>query len=115
MPKDSHEIWLRALRGRLAEAAAHAEPLIRQGRFDEAEQLVRAVDSDIHGASKLGELFTAALRRQPRGARAREVYQRALRWRCAWPSPHTAEEAERERVHVEEVERELKAILDSLP
>lgn len=116
----SSEIWLQALREKLAAAATEAEPLIEQGRFDEAEHLVHAVDNDIYGAAALGDLFTSALKRvvgspHPDRALAQALYERALRWRSAWPGVHTQTEADLERAHVEEVRHELTSLLESLP
>lgn len=116
----SYEIWLAATRKQLAEAAAIAEPLVEQGRFDEAEGLVRAVNNDIYGSVALGHLFTAALERcvrspHPDRGRAEALYQRALRWRSAWPGVHTAEEAKAEEAHGEEVRHELTRLLESRP
>ena len=111
-----YERWLKAVRKQLAAAVAQAEPLVAAGQFDEAERLVRAVNSDIYGAVALGEMFMSALGRcEQRGARAEALYERALRWRSAWPGVHTSEEAAAERAHVEQVSQELKALLQSLP
>lgn len=117
---DSYQVWLQAVRKKLAAAAAEAEPLVEQGRFDEAERLVRAVNDDIYGAVALGDLFTGALQRlvrssPPDRARAEALYERALRWRSACPGIHTSEEAEAERAHGEEVRQELSALLALAP
>ncbi len=115
-----YEIWRQSLRKQLAAAVTEAEPLAVQGRFDEAEKLVRAVDSDIYGSGALGRMFTSALERvvqspNPDRAFAQALHDRALRWRSAWPGIHTAEEAAAERAHVAEVRQELAALLHSLP
>jgi hypothetical protein len=120
MPKNQYEIWLKATRQQLAAAAVKAEPLVEQGQFDEAETLLRTVNSDIYGAVALGHLFTQALERcvrsaQPDRARAAALYERALRWRSAWPGVHTAEEAAAEEAHGEEVKAELQLLMASLP
>ena len=120
MSMKSYEIWLQAIRRKLAAAAAEAEPLVEQSRFDEAETLVRAVNNDIYGAGALGELFTRALERavrspHPDRAHAQALHERALRWRSAWPGVHTQAEAEAEQAHVEEVRQELAALLTLLP
>ncbi len=120
MSMESYPVWLQALRQKLAAAATEAEPLVHQGRFDEAERLVRAVNNDIYGSVALGDMFTSALERvvrspRPDRARARALYERALHWRSAWPGVHTQEEAEAERAHVEEVRQELNVLLESLP
>ena len=114
----SYQIWLQALRKRLAAAAAEAEPLVEQGRFGDAETLVRAVDNDIYGSVALGDMFTRALERvvqspHPDRALAQALYERALYWRSAWPGVHTREEAE--PAHVEEVRDELTRLLARLP
>ena len=116
----AYDVWLQGLRQQLAAAVTEAEPLVSQGRFDEAEKLVRAVDGDIYGAGALGGMFTSALKRvvqspNPDRAFAHALYERALRWRSAWPGVHTREEAEAERAHVAEVRQELAALLHSLP
>ncbi len=116
MSMKDYERSLKATREKLAVAVAQAEPLVEAGEYDEAERLVRAVDSDIYGSVALGKMFTRALGRCERGGyRAEALYGRALRWRSAWPGIHTAEEAAAERAHVEEVSQELKALIESLP
>ncbi len=117
---NAYEQWRQDQRNRLAGAAIEAEPLVSQRRFDEAEKLVRAVDSDIHGALTLGNVFTTVLKRvvqspNPDRAFAQALHERALRWRSAWPGVHTREEAEAERAHVAEVRQELAALLHLLP
>ncbi len=120
MSMESCEVFLRALRKKLAAATTEAEPLVEQDRFDEAERLVRAVEDDIYGSMALGNMFTNALKRSvqsphPDRARVRALYDRALRWRSAWPGVHTQSEADAERAHAEEVRKELTAILELLP
>ena len=120
MSTSSYDSWLSGLRRRLAAAVIEAESLAAQARFDEAETVVRAIDSDIYGAVALGDMFTNLLKRavqtpNPDRALTRALYERALRWRSAWPSVHTREEAEAERAHVAEVRQELSELLRLLP
>jgi hypothetical protein len=116
MSMKDYERWLKATREKLAAAVAQAEPLVEAGEYDEAERLVRAVNSDSDGAVALGQMFTRALGRcERRGYRAEALYGRALRWRSAWPGVHTSEEAAAERAHEEEVSQELNALIESLP
>lgn len=120
MSMESYQIWLQALRKELAAAAAEARPLVEQGRFDEAEKLVRAVDNDIYGSLALGDIFTSALKSvvqnpHPDRGLAQALYERALHWRSAWPGVHTQEEAEAERAHVQEVRQELTRLFESMP
>ena len=44
---DSYETWLRGTRSQLAAAVTEAGPLVERGQFDEAERIVRAVNSDM--------------------------------------------------------------------
>lgn len=116
MAKDAHQIWLAALRTKLAAAAVEAEPLLAQDRFEEAETIVRRVDGDIYGARALGDLYTSALAEcmqhpEPNRVRAVRLYEKALRWRSAWPEVHTETEAEAQSAHYNEVKQELKALL----
>lgn len=120
MSMDSYHIWLKEIREKLAAAVTEAAPLVEQGKFDEAEKLVRAVESDIYGTVALGGMFSSALERvvrspHPDRVLAQALYERALRWRSAWPGVHTQEEADAERAHAEEVRQELTALLQSLP
>ncbi len=120
MSMDSYHKWLKEIREKLAAAVTEAVPLVEQGKFDEAEKLVRAVESDIYGAVALGDMFTSALERMVRSPHpdrvlAQALCERALRWRSAWPGIHTEEEARAERAHVEEVRQDLTALLQSLP
>jgi hypothetical protein len=116
MTKDAYQIWLAAIRKKLAAAAVEAEPLLAQDRFDEAEAIMRRADGDIHGALALGDLYTRALAEcmqhpEPNRVRAVRLYEKALRWRSAWPEVHTESEAEAQSAHYNEVKQELKALL----
>ncbi|MBM4205571.1 MAG: hypothetical protein FJ194_15705 [Gammaproteobacteria bacterium] len=116
---DSYEIWLKATRKKLAAGALEAAPPIRQGEYDAAELLMRRINNDIYGAVALDDLFTRALEEiasDPTAdiSRAEELFTRARRWRVSSPTPHTADEAERDRRHAASVEAELTAVLASI-
>ena len=120
LAKDTYQIWLEARRHRLAVAVDLAEPLVRDGEYDAAESLVREVDGDIYGAMALGALFTRALQQRVQEPAAdaehvRALFERALRWRSAWPEPHTRDEAEAASSHHASVRAELLEILASTP
>ncbi len=88
MAKDHYQTWLQAIRQKLDAVCIEAEPLVSVGKFDDAEILVRRVESDIYGAVALGALFTHLLEQHvstptadPDHAKA--LFDRAMRWRCA--------------------------------
>jgi hypothetical protein len=102
MPKDSYEVWLAALRKKLAAAVAEANPLVEQERYDDAEAVVRKVETDIYSAIAIGNMYkeylkqlVASGRHRTERARAEEVFRRGLRWaQSAYPEPHTQIEAD---------------------
>lgn len=102
MAKDTYEIWLAALRAKLAAAVAEAMPLVERERYDEAEAVVRKVETDIYSAIAIGNMYKAYLtqlvasgRHEAERSRAEEVFRRGLRWaQSAYPDPHTQIEAE---------------------
>ncbi len=110
---------LDALRRRLAQAAQHALPEVRAGRFDAADALVLAVDRDIQSAVMLGAMYTAALReaaedgtRESRPEHFAALHERALHWRLsAYPEPHTAYEADDYSAGRDSDRAELAALL----
>ncbi|MBK9388146.1 MAG: hypothetical protein IPN34_25285 [Planctomycetes bacterium] len=96
------ERFLREARARREPALPSVRELLAAGRYEEAEQRLRAVD-DTHGAAvELAKLYREHLRDlvargalQRESERARRVFERALQ--LAWslyPDPHTAYEAE---------------------
>lgn len=102
MAKDSYEVWLVALRKKLAAAVAEAQPMLEQERYDDAEALVRKVETDIYSAVAIGNMYkdfltqlVAAGRHRKEKARAEEVFRRGVRWaQSAYPDPHTQIEAD---------------------
>lgn len=107
-PKPEVESPSAALARRLDAAAPEAQRLIAQLKFDDAEALVRAIDSDIRGASMLMRVYEAALAQAPSNAR---IFDRALYWACAaLPEPHTEIEAEQNESAIVEREAQLKRI-----
>ncbi|MBL8897881.1 MAG: hypothetical protein JNM84_09640 [Planctomycetes bacterium] len=96
------ERFLREARARREPALPSVRELLAAGRYEEAEQRLRAVDDSIDGAVDLAKLYrehlrelvaSGALASEPE--RARSVFERALH--LAWslyPDPHTAYEAE---------------------
>lgn len=80
------------MRQRLAEMAEETVRLVLALRFDEAEAMVRQVNSDIHGANALADAYEAALHQSPTD---QNILDRAIFWaHRAFPEPHTAIEAE---------------------
>lgn len=97
-----------AVRLRLAEVAGEAATLIEALHFEEAEALIRRIDSDIFGANALARAYEAALERSPAEPR---ILDRAVYWaRGAFPEAHTAVEAEEYRTAAEETVARLKGI-----
>lgn len=102
MPKDSYEVWLAALRGRLAKAVEEAMPMVEQERYDDAEAVVRRVETDIYSAVAIGNMYRDYLKQLVAGgrhrtekARAEDVFRRGVRWaQSAYPDPHTQIEAD---------------------
>lgn len=119
MPKDSYEIWLKALREELATAAAQARPLVIDRKYDEVEKLLRAVDGDVYGANAIADLYTRILEQlvDRRGHRrdpslAAELFKKAFHWRrSGYPPAQTGMEADRYNEGVRQDRRRLIEIL----
>ncbi len=126
MPRDPTKIWLELLATKRAPALAAALPLVRAGRFDEAERLVLDADDSIHGSVALARLYTDELRRlvsegaaaacAPGRDHAEQVFRRALGWRLGcYPEPHTSIEAESNESGRAADRAELVAIIGADP
>lgn len=102
MSMKDYEQFLEQLRIKRGPAESQAAQLIRKGKFDEAEQIVRQADDSIYGAVAIAKLFDARLREMiaagelKRNKAAVEVmYKRTLKWKWScYPEPHTECEAE---------------------
>lgn len=95
-------------RRRLGDASGEAVALILALRFEEAETLIRRIDADIYGSNALARAYETALERAPD---APGLFDRALHWACrAYPSPHTAFEAEQYDTALQADEARLRKI-----
>ncbi|MBC7894383.1 MAG: hypothetical protein H7066_03165 [Cytophagaceae bacterium] len=70
------------------------------GRYDEGEGVIRALDSDIQGGIAIEQCYLRHLEDLVAGdadaARLRLVFDRGVAWASSnVPTPHTAEEADR--------------------
>lgn len=115
MGQSDYERYLEGLRQRRAPAMERAARLIDEGRFDEADQAVKAADDSIYGAVALAGLYKATLAGS-NASRRREwrqrVYEKAVSWaESAFPEPHTAIEAENYDRGREEARAELTDML----
>lgn len=85
---------------KLAAAVEEARGHVARDAFDEAELVVRRVDSDIQGGVALAKLYESRLRELVPGSRKPDpaveaVFRRALTWaQYCYPEPHTEYEAE---------------------
>jgi hypothetical protein len=105
-PKPEVEDPVDAKKRRLDDTASATIDLIVALKFEEAEVLLRAIDSDIYGACALADAFEAALQRMPTELR---IFERALLWaRRAVPTAHTAMEAESNDAAIAEREARLQ-------
>lgn len=96
------------VRRRLADASGEARSLILEGRFEEAEARMRAIDADIQGAVALAAAYETVLAAAPRNA---AILERAVRWaRSAFPEAHTAMEADAYRAAADDAETRLRAL-----
>lgn len=97
-----------AIRQRLAPAAAGAHALILDRRFEEAEASLLAIDRDVQGAVALAAAYEAALIAAPSDAL---VLERAVHWaHRAFPSAHTAMEADDYARAAEQAEARLRSL-----
>lgn len=115
MGQSDYERYLEGLRQRRAPAMERAARLIDEGRFDEADQAVKAADDSIYGAVALAGLYKATLAGS-HASRRREwrqrVYEKAVWWaESAFPEPHTAIETENYDRGREEARAELTDML----
>lgn len=96
------------MRRALAAASDAAIACVLERRFDDAENLIRSIDSDIYGANALAEIYASAVAAAPADD---EIFARALHWaRRGFPDPHTAEEAARYAGAVDEREARLRSL-----
>jgi hypothetical protein len=83
-------------------AVAEAERLVVEGQFERAESVLRGVNSDIYGACEIEDMYRRRLEQMAAAgvtdenrAGVEAVFRKALHWSwMAFPSPHTAVEAE---------------------
>lgn len=102
-----------AVRQRLAPVSAAAHALILARRFEEAEASLLAIDRDVQGAVALAAAYKAALIAAPSEAL---ILERAVHWaHRAFPSAHTAMEAEDYSKAAGEEEARLRAIFRPAP
>lgn len=115
MGQSDYERYLEVLRQRRAPAMERAARLIDEGRFDEADQAVKAADDSIYGAVALAGLYKTTLAGSHASRRTewrQRVYEKAVWWaESAFPEPHTAIEAENYDRGREEARAELTGLL----
>lgn len=98
--KDPVEIYLKTLHSRLDKAVASAMPLVANAEFDEAERMIFEVDGDVFGKLAAANMYINAILSSDRSipknkSHIRILFDRAVRLReNAYPTPHTAMEAE---------------------
>jgi hypothetical protein len=92
-------------------AVAKATKLLREDKFEEAEQAIMQVDQSIEGGGAIAGMYEARLRelveQQADKDTLETVFGRALRWaQHCYPEPHTQDEADAyERGRVEDRSR----------
>lgn len=99
---DASTIYVQGLKRKLADAANSVMPVALAGDFAQAERVIFAVDNDLYGRLAAAQLYVNAItslggpKAAPHDlARIRTLFDRAVRLReSAYPTPHTAEEAE---------------------
>ncbi len=123
MPKDANKVWRKIHQEKIQQAVLRAEPLLSKGQWDEAEAVIRTIDTDIMGSvaiarmyeTKLTQLVTDGMLAADRN-QVELFFQRALAsWRVACPEPHTAEEADRYEAGFAQDRQRLIAILGYEP
>lgn len=99
---DTSKNYVLELKRTLNRAAESVLPFALVGEFDQAEHVIFAVDGDLYGRLAAAQLYVTAINSLggPKAAphdlpRIRSLFDRAVKLReGAYPTPHTAEEAE---------------------
>ena len=102
MSHHASDIFCQKIREKLDAAAAKATPHLLAGKFDEAEQMIREIDSDIYGWLAIARMYITSIAKlggEQAEAKDRErilaMFERAIACReRAYPMPHTREEAD---------------------
>ena len=107
-------------RARRDAASTAALALFADGRYDDGEALIRAIDADIQGGIMIERCYLRHLQdlvsTGADAARCRMVYDRGVAWAIGnSPTPHTADEAERNAVAAAEGRARFTSVLGMEP